>query len=78
VHVHEETASAAHLVLPPYSGLTETDLEGISAGHPIHEDIYGRREAPAGHRHDGYQGVFLDYAHYNGDESGEHERIPLA
>ena len=33
VHVHEETPATAHLVLPPSAGLTETDLEGIAAGH---------------------------------------------
>ena len=80
VHVHEETASAAHLVLPPNSGLTETDLEGISAGHTHTTDVYGTHEVPAGHTHDANNmiGYFLDDTHYNGDESGEHEHIPLA
>jgi len=40
VHVHEETALAAHVVLPPSSGLTETDLEGITAGHTPEGDLY--------------------------------------
>lgn len=33
VHVHEETAHSAHLVLPPDPNLTEGDLEAIAAGH---------------------------------------------
>ena len=33
VEVHEESATAAHLVLPLSPGLTEADLEGIAAGH---------------------------------------------
>lgn len=48
VQVHEETSLTAHLVLPPSAGLTETDLEGIAAGHT--HDLYGR-EKREGHAH---------------------------
>ena len=33
VQVHEEQALTAHIVLPPSTSLTESDLEGIAAGH---------------------------------------------
>ena len=34
VAVHEDSATSAHLVLPPTALLSETDLEAISAGDP--------------------------------------------
>ena len=40
IEVHEESATAAHLVLPPSPGLTEAELEGIAAGHR-YDPIYG-------------------------------------
>ena len=33
VHVHEETAMDAHLVLSPTGSLTEAELEAVAAGH---------------------------------------------
>ena len=48
VHVHEETPLTAHLVLPPSADLTESDLEGIAAGHT--HDLYGRKLRD-GHSH---------------------------
>ena len=82
VHVHEETASAAHLVLPPSPGLTEADLEGIAAGH-THGAVYGEKLDEHDHLYRGGGGAnsvgyFLDDAHYNGDEPAEHEHIPSA
>ena len=35
VSVHEDTATAAHLVLPPRPTLTEGELEGVAAGHDV-------------------------------------------
>ena len=80
VHVHAESASAAHLVLPPSPGLTEAELETVTAGHT--RDVYG----DVGEHDHIYRGgggannvgYFLDHAHYNGDEPGEHEHIPSA
>ena len=40
VHVHEDTATTAHLVLPPSAGLTESDLEGVAAGHVKRRGFY--------------------------------------
>ncbi len=34
VVVHEDSATTAHLVLPPSSELTETELEKIAGGFP--------------------------------------------
>ncbi len=49
VQVHEESATTAHLVLPPQAALTDADLEGVAAGHIVREfGIYG---APRKHRH---------------------------
>ena len=33
VHVHEETVTNAHVVLPPNPQLTDADLEAVAAGH---------------------------------------------
>ena len=33
VAVHEDSATTAHLVLPPSSALTEADLETVAGGH---------------------------------------------
>ena len=33
VHVHEESALSAHLVLPPSAELTAADLEVVAGGH---------------------------------------------
>ncbi len=48
VHVHEETATKAHLVLPPSPALTDADLETVAAGHTI-KDSYGQ-SIEHGHR----------------------------
>lgn len=40
VRVHEESATEAHLVLPPISKLAEADLETIAAGHKTTGGIY--------------------------------------
>ena len=40
VQVHEESALTAHLVLPPSSGLTDEDLEGVAAGHTWRSGFY--------------------------------------
>ena len=32
VEVHEESATEAHLVLPPVAKLTEADLQGVAGG----------------------------------------------
>ena len=50
VHVHEETALSAHVVLPPSAGLAETDLEGVAAGHPWRAGLYEDGE-PIRHHH---------------------------
>ena len=39
VAVHEDSATAFHLVLPPSPELTETDLEKIAGGH--HTGLWG-------------------------------------
>ena len=33
VVVHEDSATTAHLVLPPSPALTEADLKGVAGGH---------------------------------------------
>ena len=33
IEVHEDTATTAHLVLPPAARLTTADLEAVAAGH---------------------------------------------
>ena len=48
VHVHEETATKAHVVLPPNPQLTDADLEAISAGHTLRDTYRGPIEH--GHR----------------------------
>ena len=40
VTVHEDSATTAHLVLPPSGKLNEADLQQIAAGHTV-RDIYG-------------------------------------
>ena len=40
VHVHEDTARAAHLVLPSSESLTEAQLEAIAAGHASGQGFY--------------------------------------
>ena len=57
VHVHEETALSAHIVLPPSASLSDVDLEGIAAGHRLHSDIYGNEiEIDDPHDHLGNSG----------------------
>ena len=34
ITVHEDSATSAHLVLPPTALLSETDLEAVAAGDP--------------------------------------------
>ena len=40
VEVHEESAGAAHLVLPPDSKLSEGDLRAVAGGFERHEGYY--------------------------------------
>ena len=50
VHVHEDTARAAHLVLPSSASLTEAQLEAIAAGHRSGQNfMYDNKEQR--HRH---------------------------
>lgn len=42
VHVHEDTATTAHLVLPPSPALGEAELAGVAAGHVIRDPYRGR------------------------------------
>ena len=42
VHVHEDTATAAHLVLPPSAALGEAELAGVAAGHIVKDPYQGR------------------------------------
>ena len=37
VHVHEESATAAHIVLPPMATLDVDDLEVVAGGHASNE-----------------------------------------
>ena len=39
LEVHEESAMAYHLVLPPAEELSQAELETIAAGHPGHTGI---------------------------------------
>ena len=39
VVVHEDSATAAHLVLPPSPALTDADLETVTGGH--HTGLWG-------------------------------------
>ena len=39
VVVHEESATTAHLVLPPAPSLTEAELEAVAGGH--HTGLWG-------------------------------------
>ena len=49
IHVHEESESVGHLVLPPSSSLADEDLEQIAAGD--RKETYGGR-LPHNHPHD--------------------------
>ena len=50
VQVHEDTPLTAHLVLPPSSSLTDTELEGVAAGHTYRTGIY-QEGPPEEHTH---------------------------
>ena len=57
VTVYEDSATAAHLVLPPRAKLTDEDLEQVAAGHTRYFTIYKFRESDrvarlSGHLHD--------------------------
>ena len=57
VTVYEDSATNAHLVLPPRAKLTDEDLEQVAAGHVRYITIYKLRESDSlatlvGHRHD--------------------------
>ena len=55
VHVHEDSALSAHLVLPPTAALGDADLEAIAAGHDYEETGFGWYRTPTGpHTH--YEG----------------------
>ncbi len=44
--VHEDTAMAAHLVLPPMARLSDDDLAGVAAGHRMSRSAYDRSALP--------------------------------
>lgn len=48
VTVHQDTATTAHLVLPPAAKLDDADLQAIAGGHRL-LDMYG---SPKRHSHD--------------------------
>ena len=37
IEVHEETATTAHLVLPPAASLNDSDLQAVAGGQPSDE-----------------------------------------
>ncbi len=41
VTVHEDTATMAHLVLPPAANLSDADLASVAAGHVMAPTVYG-------------------------------------
>ena len=43
VEVHEESATSAHVVLPPMATLDVEDLEVVAGGH-YQKDLYGARK----------------------------------
>ncbi len=47
--VHEDTAMAAHLVLPPMARLSDDDLAGVAAGHAMTRSMYD--STPLRHTH---------------------------
>ena len=48
VTVYEDSATAAHLVLPPSARLTDEDLEQVAAGHDV---VYSNAYRNWAHRH---------------------------
>ncbi len=38
IHVHEDTETSAHFVLPPMASLSEDDLEVVAGGHLVTGD----------------------------------------
>ena len=46
VNVHEDTATTAHLVLPPAAQLGEEDLSAVAAGHHVRRGAYDSRNRP--------------------------------
>ena len=54
VHVHEETALSAHVVLPPAADLTDADLEAVAAGHwsgTIYDEPFLHKHGPGTEYH---------------------------
>lgn len=49
VRVHQDTATTAHLVLPPSAQLDAEDLELAAGGHVWKEGIYSDREVDHSH-----------------------------
>ncbi len=47
--VHEDTATAAHLVLPPTARLSDDELAGVAAGHRISTSAYDPSPLPHFH-----------------------------
>ena len=53
IHVHEESETVGHLVLPPSGRLADEDLEQIAAGHEYAKNSYHRLFLPHhSHPHD--------------------------
>ena len=52
ISVHEDSATTAHLVLPPAARLNEADLEAVAGGHQV-TDIYGN-DVPHSRHEDGW------------------------
>ena len=50
ITVHEDSATTAHLVLPPAAKLNDADLEAVAGGHAKY-NLYGRvpHSHPGGH-----------------------------
>ena len=49
ITVHEDSATTAHLVLPPRAKLSEADLQQIAAGHTWTRSLYD--PTPVQHTH---------------------------
>lgn len=49
VKVLEDTATTAHLVLPPTAQLEVADLEAVAGGHSWKRGVYASRQIPHSH-----------------------------
>ena len=50
-HVHEETATDTHMVLPMQMDLSRQDLEAVTAGHGWHEAVGDCTQPGGPHTH---------------------------